>query len=264
MERNPKDRDERSLNWLKYNQGDFRFHLWLEDDNIVNSFTQLADLTTYPEEDFIFSEDDQPIIAFEAGIIKMGYYLLTLKAMQQLIAEGALDLLNTTENFIAFASAGNSYTDYSIVMPKTIEPALFAELFPFDHEKDLQFRALMLQNQHLSASEYLDYWSEAVLSGYYDTIPYIYGKSDLEVFIQMEHLGNALAQECIQRLKQLIDIEMIELENYYFIYYYIEALHFAGPLTEQQLEDCQQLAKRMNERGEDLEDAFRELNAVIN
>jgi hypothetical protein len=130
-------------------------------------------------------------------------------------------------------------------MPKIIEPALFAELFPFEHEKDLQFQALMLQNQHLSASEYLDYWSEAVLSGYYDTIPYIYGKSDLEVFIQMEHLGNALAQEGIQRLNQLIDIEMIELENYYFIYY------------------CQQLAKRMNERGEDLEDAFRELNAVI-
>jgi hypothetical protein len=71
LERNPKDRDERSLNWLKYNQGDFRFHLWLEDDNIVNSFTQLADLTTYPEEDFIFNEEDQPIIAFEAGIINI-------------------------------------------------------------------------------------------------------------------------------------------------------------------------------------------------
>ncbi|MFD5017681.1 hypothetical protein ACFWMP_02125 [Paenibacillus sp. NPDC058367] len=80
----------------------------------------------------------------------------------------------------------------------------------------------------------------------------------------MEHLENALAQECIQRLYPLIDLEIIEIENYYFIYYYIEALHFAGPLTKQQLDDCKQLANRMNERGEDLEDALREINAVIN
>lgn len=264
LERNPMDRDERSINWLKYNQGDFRYHLWLEDDKIVNFFTQLADLTTYPEEDFLFNTEDQPIIAFEAGIIKMGYYLLTLRAMQRLITEGELESLNTTEDFIAFASTGNNDVDYSIVMPKTIEPALFAKIFPFDHAKDLKFRELMLQNQHFSVTEYLDYWSDAVLSSYSETIPYIYGKSDLEVFIQMEHLGNALAQECIQRLNPLIDLEIIEIENYYFIYYYIEALHFAGPLTKQQLDDCKQLANRMNERGEDLEDALREINAVIN
>lgn len=105
----------------------------------------------------------------------MGYYLLTLRAMQRLITEGELESLNTTEDFIAFASTGNNDVDYSIVMPKTIEPALFAKIFPFDHAKDLKFRELMLQNQHFSVTEYLDYWSDAVLSSYSETIPYIYG-----------------------------------------------------------------------------------------
>jgi hypothetical protein len=257
--------DIEEINSLKYNQGNFDVQLWQkhtgEYGRVVESFENLADLVMSLKENESHREEAEPIIAFEAGIIKSGYQLLALKAVLRLISEHAFDSLNKTENFIAYTTTGNDYIDYSILMRKTINLDLFYEIFPDIQEKDILFDEEMRKNQHLSVGDFLDYWSDAVHS---DLGLETFIKSDMEVFLQLEHFGNDLARECLERLKKLIHLETLERENYEQIYYYVEALHFSGKLTEEQKQDCSIIADRMNEKVGDLTETSQELMVFSN
>ncbi|MNJ64169.1 hypothetical protein D3C77_601120 [compost metagenome] len=87
-------------------------------------------------------------------------------------------------------------------------------------------------------------------------------RCEYDVFEQLEHLGNALAMECLNRLHQFTTIKSLEREHFDLIHCYIEALHFAGKLTSEQKNTCSQLAHTFLEQNEDLIDAARELNAL--
>jgi hypothetical protein len=187
---------------------------------------------------------------------------LALKAVVRLIDEDAFSLLNKTENYIAFASTGNNYLDYSLTMRKTINLELFYEIFPDIREKDLQFNVEMDKNRHLSVSEYLDYWTAAVHDGYSLESPYKYVKSELDIFKQLERFGNNLANECLERLKRFTYDEGLERKDYEKIYYYVEALHFSGHLTEMQRIECSLIADQMTKSKNDLTEATKFLTLI--
>ncbi|WP_165452650.1 DUF4303 domain-containing protein [Paenibacillus thalictri] len=259
-----KYQDISDKNSLKYSQGDFNFQFWHEHmgehGRLIHDFERLAYLVMDLDEgESDLNEDDTPILAFEAGIIKDGYYLLALKATVQLINEKAFGPLNKTENFIAFASTGNDYMDYSLTMRKTIEQELFYDVFPNIKEKDAQYREELEKNAQLSVGEYLDYWNDAVHSGYRLDIPFKYIKSELEIFLQLERFGDELASECIDRLKQINYNVSLERKQFESIYFYIEALHFAGILSEEQKHNCSIVADLMSSCKNDLKEAAKEL-----
>ncbi|OAB38769.1 hypothetical protein PMSD_07105 [Paenibacillus macquariensis subsp. defensor] len=229
---------------------------------IVEFFEKLADLVSYIDQES-FSDDDVPLITFESGIINSGFQLLAIKAILRLISEHAFESLNKTENFIAYAATGDNYIDYSIVMRKSISSELFYEIFPDIREKDIEFNEEMKKNQHLSVNEYFDNWSDAMNSDYRLETPFTFLKSEIEVFLQMEHLGDALAQECLERINKILDVEDLERKDYNHMYFYIEALHFSGKLTEEQRKDCSIIADRMITRSTDVNDSLIETSQEL-
>jgi hypothetical protein len=255
-------------NALKYGQGDFDFQFWQEHmgdhGRLVEAFENIAYAARNMEESSSDEELDEPLIAFEAGIIRGGYVALALKAVQCLIAEDAFAPLNKAASFIAFAASGNDYLDYGTMMRKTIAPDLLYELFPDLREKDAKFRHELEQIKHLNISEYLDYWFPAVHSKYGSVSPYIYAKSEYDIFLQLERFGSELADECLWRLNQLMSLQDQELSDSeaWCIYYYAEALHFSGPLTREQREQCTALAGLMLQSKQDLKDAAIELKKL--
>ncbi|KQO18336.1 DUF4303 domain-containing protein [Paenibacillus sp. Leaf72] len=251
----PKLKSAHEVNSLKYNQGDFEFQYWQEHMGmhglVIDFFEKLAYLTEDLEEEETPAKDSDPIVAFETGIMKAGFQVLVLKAVKRLIEEDAFQSLNKTKNFIAFAATGNDYLDYSLIMRKTIDPQLFYEIFPDLQEKDEQFKQTMQQNQQLSVGKYLDYWLDALESEFAEVSPFQFDKAEIDVFLQLESFGNALAVECIARLEKLADKEELEQEDNQLIYYYAEAIHFAGGLSPEQKLECIRIAERLDENQEE-------------
>ncbi|AIQ13987.1 DUF4303 domain-containing protein [Paenibacillus durus] len=254
---------------LKYSLGDYKFDFWTDHmgryGEVLANFRMLSDSPSFMTEDVPLDADDHPLIAFEAGIIDAGYNLLFLKAMQRLTAEGAFAALNRTDNFIAFASIGDDSLDYSLVMRKTIEPNLFYKLFPDIREKDQLFAEEINKNNSLTASQYLDYWLDAVHDSYSSVFPFTLGRSQYDIFLQMEPLGSALAEESLHRLKQLVALNEWTSKEYNLVNYYVEALYFSGSLTPEYKEACSQLAFRLMEKHESpMEDNLKELAEELN
>ncbi|RKN64900.1 DUF4303 domain-containing protein [Paenibacillus ginsengarvi] len=255
------------INSLKYNQGDFDFQFWPEGEpgRIVEAFETIAygadDADDAEQADFD-EEEDKPVFAFEAGVIRDGYYAIALKAVRLLIEENAFAPLNKTENFIVFASTGNDYLDYGTVMRKTIAPELLYGVFPDLREKDRQFEQELDQIRHLPISDYLNHWIPAVHSSYTSVSPYLYDKSEYDIFLQLERFGNELAQECLNRLEQLDYGRELSREESDLLYYYAEALHFSGELTREQKEQCLELARMMGQAEDDLADISKEMAEI--
>ncbi|WP_186323513.1 DUF4303 domain-containing protein [Paenibacillus xylanexedens] len=236
------------INALKYNPGDFSFQYWDthmgEYGEVIKQFELIGDrasgdLSEFKRPDAI---EGAPIVAFEIGIIKAGFNLLAVNAIQQLIAENAFNVLNKTDQFIAYVATGNALLDYSITMRKTIDSTMFYEVFPDIRESDQSYLEQLESYQKLNVSESLDYWMEAVHDSYASTFPYSLCKSEYEIFKQLERFGNPLAQESLKRLEGLVGKKELESEEYYEIDYYIECLYFSGSLTEAQKEKCRELA----------------------
>jgi len=252
---------------LKYGQGDWDFQWWSEHmgeyGRVVGSLEKLINRAQDLNEQDSDKHDAEPVIAFEAGIVKAGYQVLAMQAVMRLIAEQALDALDRTDDFIAFASTENDYVDYSIVMRRTIDPALFERVFPDLKELDRQFEESMEQIRHLSVSKALDYWSDAIHSGGYGSeTPFKYVKSEYEVFRRLEHYGSALAEECLVRLLELASRDSLELKDYKEVYFYAEALHFSGALTRECAEQCRTIAASMREKFDDVEEIAQQLLAI--
>lgn len=256
--------DNESKRELKYNLGNFDFQYWGQHmgnyGRLIDYLGQFADHPSYERNEELLSPDNRPIIAFEAGIIDSGYYVLILEAVLKLNAENKFCSLNTTENFVAFASTGNDYIDYSIVMRKTIHLETLYEIFPDLQDKDIQFHKWLDQNLHLSASDALDYSYDVFQNSYNLGHPFSFDRSEYAVFQQFKHLGDSLAEECLKRLQNLAEIEQLESEHFVLIHCYIEALHFSGTLTREQKHTCSLLSSIILEKSEDLMDAARELN----
>lgn len=251
------------INALKYNQGDFDFQFWHEQmgeyGRIIESFENIAGLMDYTDTNETFAEACRGVISFEAGILKSGFHALTLRAVQCLISGDAFEKLNRTDDFIAYASTGNDYIDYSITMRKTIDEKLFYRIFPDIEESDNRFREVMMQTQDLSAGEFIDFWlGEAAKS------PFDYNKCEMDVFVELGRYGRGLAQECLVRLKDLTEIELMERNDYENLYFYSEALHFSGGLSSEQKEVCRQIASQLEGKSDVLKETAFELIALSN
>jgi hypothetical protein len=252
---------------LKYNCGDFDFQFWQEHMGQYGKYIAFFEKIGYTASDI--SKDDPvgnvegvPVVAFETAIIDNGYYVCALKAMQKLIAEKAFAVLDKTEDFIAYASTGNDYLDYSMVMRKTIDQELFYRVFPDLNELDTQFEEAMKQNMNLSVTDSIAFWSEAIEKDYRLEPPFTYSKSEMDVFVQLEQFGNVLAIECLDKLTELARLNSIDMKSYKWVTFYIEALHFAGKLTEDQAEQCKKIAVRLAEVDNDMIDSAKELEAL--
>ncbi|MCM3749495.1 hypothetical protein M3223_19260 [Paenibacillus pasadenensis] len=236
---------------LKYHLGNFAFQpaAMPSDEPYMDWFIRVGHsamgMTLEEETESVAA----PIVAFESGIIVQdGYQTLALRAVQQLIKEGAFESLHRTPDFIAYASTGHDYLDYSLVMRKTIETALLYELFPELKDKDEAFAAEMKKNRHLTAAEYLDYWMEAFKDSQTQTFPFTHLKCEMDLFVQMEHLGPSLAEECLLRLQPLANKPELYYMHTSIMDIYVEALHFAGPLTAEHRACCFSLAELIRDK----------------
>jgi hypothetical protein len=221
---------------LKYNPGDFKYQLWIEGSHeyIIDYFSSLNYADLHEEQEDTILEDREPILAYEAGIIAGGYQVLVVEAMRRLVQEDVFHPLNKTDDFIAYATIDNDCLDYSLLMRETINRDLFYRVFPEHEEKDHAFQLEMDKNKHLSAGEWLDYWLGEIHGEALTGISVSdYWKPEFEIFVQMEHLGQELAEECLHRLYRLVQLKSNEREDGREIEYYLEAMHFAGELTDQ-------------------------------
>jgi len=252
---------------LKYNCGDFDFQFWQEHMGQHGKYVTLFEKIGYAT--FDLNKDvpagiveGVPIVAFETAIVDNGYYVCALKAMQQLIAEKAFDVLDKTDEFIAYASTGDDYMDYGMVMRKTIDKERFYHVFPDLKELDVQFKEEMKQNMHLSVLDAIAYWSKAIEDEYRLESPFTFSRFEMEVFVQLERFGNVLAQECLEKLTELARLDSIDMKTYKWVTFYVEALHFTGELAEDQKEQCKKIAVRLTEVDSDLIDFAKELEAL--
>ncbi|MNI56913.1 hypothetical protein D3C73_1119440 [compost metagenome] len=228
---------------------------------IIDHFEKFADYPSYEGDEQPLHRGDHPIIAFEAGIINSGYVALVLEAVTRLHTEHAFDLLKRTKNFIAFASTDNDYISYSLIMRKTIHENQLYEVFPDLKDYDVQFHKWVDQFRHLPASDALDYLQETFLHNYYLDLPFSLIRSEYDVFQQLEHLGNTLADECLKQLHNLANIEELNQNESSLGYCYIEALFFSGELTPEQKNSCSQLYNIFLDKNEVY--IARELNLLI-
>ncbi len=252
---------------LKYNQGDWDFQLWSEhmgeQGRIIRIFEQLAQLVQDLDDHETADGEAASVIAFEAGIVKAGYQVLAMRAVMRLVEEKAFNVLDRTDDFIAFTSTGNDYIDYSFMMRQTIDPELFARVFSRVREEDRQFQERLKSIEHYSVTEALDYWFAEMTGGDSSTgVISDCGKSAFEVFRQLERYGAALAEECLVRLHRITNLESLERNDVDEVQFYIEALHFAGPLSEECAAQCRTIAAIMNEKFDDMDEGMTELLAI--
>lgn len=257
--------DPQKIRSLKYNPGDFDFQFWDEQMSEHGETIRLFEKTAFGAPDHPVEEDasseanGKSIVAFEVGIVYMGYQVLALQAVQCLLSEGAFAPLRTTENFIAHASTGDGYIDYSILMHKTIEPSLFDTLFPDIVEHNRHYNQELESYRKLTVSEALEYWMDAVHDGYRLTSPYRYVKSDYEVFAQLAKFGNVLAAECLPRIRRLAKQDELSRADMEKLFYYLECLHFSGSLTADQKNECRLIATLLEEKQDEKQEEFRML-----
>ncbi|CAH1214422.1 hypothetical protein PAECIP111893_03796 [Paenibacillus plantiphilus] len=262
--------DPQKISSLKFNPGDFDFQFWDEHMSEHGETIRLFEKTAYgaldlPKEEDAYSEaNGEPIVAFEAGIIYIGYQVLALQAVQCLISENAFAPLRTTENFIAYASTGDDYIDYSILMRKTIEPALFDMLFPEIAEHDRHYNLELESYRKLTVSEAVEYWMDAVHDGNRVTSLYRYVKSEYEVFAQLAPFGNALAAVCLPRIGCLVKQDELSRTDMEKLLYYLECLHFSGSLTIHQQNECRWIATMLEEKHEEFRTEAHQLLVFAN
>ncbi|MEK3885649.1 DUF4303 domain-containing protein [Paenibacillus sp. PL2-23] len=253
---------------LKYNCGDFDFEFWQDHMGLSGRYISLFESIAYQAADVDKGDYEQPIagtavIAFEAGIIENGYYVCALEALQRLVNEEAFDILDKSDDFIAYAFTRDDYTDYGFVMRKTIDQDLFYRVFPDIKELDEQFNEEMNRNRNLSVGDFIDYWSDAIDSDYSLEPPFTYIKPAMEIFLQLERFGNELAKECLERLAALASLDHLDRKDYARLGFYIEALYFCGPLTSNQLKQCMEIGTKLSEAGEEvLIEYAKELDAI--
>lgn len=255
--RNEKYKKQDHIQSLKYNCGDFDFGFWQDHMGQNRRYVALFESIANRAADVNKEEPEQAyagtaVVAFEAGIIENGYYVCALKAMQRLVNEGAFDILDKTDDFIAYAFTRDDCTDYGFVMRKTIDRDLFYRVFPDIQELDEQFNEEMNRNRHLSVADSIDYWSDAIHSDYSLEPPFTYIKPAMEIFLQLEHFGNELAKECLERLTALASLDHFDRKDYERLGFYIEALYFCGPLTSRQLKQCMEIGLKLTEVGEEV------------
>ncbi|MFF2885885.1 DUF4303 domain-containing protein [Paenibacillus sp. NPDC057967] len=255
---NPDYNDRDHIIQLKYSQGDFDFQFWFEGTDgparHIDNFGKIASAVSYDSrENFEEAVIGAPVAAIESGVIENGYFVCVLRAVQQLIADHAFDVLNTTSDFIAFATSGNDYTDYNITMRKTIDKDLFYQVFPDVKESDAKLEEAMKDNENLSLAESIAYWSDAIDRESLEFEPYSFMKPFMEIFVQLSHFGNELAQESIERLTEIAaGSQGFDQEAYNKMSFYLEALHFSGTLTPEQAEQCRVIANRLEEADKEL------------
>lgn len=253
---------------LKYNRGDFDFEYWDkhmgEYGKYILFFESIFEMAPEVDRDQNIAElDGTPVVAFESGVIENGYYLCALKAMQQLIADNTFDCLHKTDDFISYTSVGIDDLEYGLVMRKTIELELLYRVFPHIQEKDIKFNKVMEQHKNMSVTDALSYWSKDCHSSFKLDILAEHYKPEYEAFLQLERYGSELAKICLERVIQLVQLDNLEREHFGQICFYIEALHFSGPLTEEQLNQCKWITSRIRILDDENPELPKELDQLV-
>jgi hypothetical protein len=253
---------------LKYNRGDFDFQYWDkhmgEYGKYILFFESIFEMAQEVDRDQNIKElDGTPVVAFESGVIENGYYLCALKAMQQLMAENTFDCLHKTDDFISYTSVGANDLEYALVMRKTIDQELLYRIFPHIKENDIKFNKVMEQHKKMSVTDALSYWSKDCHDSFNLEILAHHYKPEYEAFLQLERYGNDLAKVCLERLIQLVQLDNLENEHLGKTCFYIEALHFSGPLTEEQIEQCKWIAFRLRILDDENPELSKELDQLV-
>lgn len=215
---------------IKYNQGDFTYQMYPSDmgasQQIIEECERIAYDLPYSDQVEEFSEEDNPIIAYEKKIFLDGFYLAALYAIIRLGNTFEFTKLNKSKNFIYYAATGNDCVDYSLVMRKTIQPGLFYTCFPELKDKDKQFDIHLDHINSKSIYEIIDYWEEVLQIEFNEGSPYQYGKTEYQVFNDLSKLGEDLAIESISRLSRVIESDLTNEINRNKIEIYLKILEF--------------------------------------
>ncbi|URN94242.1 MAG: hypothetical protein NAG76_20860 [Candidatus Pristimantibacillus lignocellulolyticus] len=212
IEQNYSHYTEDRKNDVKYNQGDFSFQFFPSDmgvsRGIVEGCENVASSIKYEDNIDNISPNDTAIIAYERKIFNDGFYLAAFNALKRIGNSSELDKLNKSKNFIYYASTGNDYVDYSLVMRKTIDNLLFYNCFPELKNKDEEFQAHIEYINSKSIVEIIDYWEEALQGEFNEGAPYSYIKMEYQIFEGLKVFSNSIAEENIHRLELKIDDDL--------------------------------------------------------
>ncbi|WP_426451139.1 DUF4303 domain-containing protein [Paenibacillus sp. S-38] len=98
---------------------------------------------------------------YKAELFEGGQYQTALRVTKKLLAQSVW-LLQTTPDFVAFASSGSEYIDYSMVMRQTIELKRFYQVFPEMKSHDEAFQTAVEKAKSLPHSEQVAFWWDRV------------------------------------------------------------------------------------------------------
>ncbi|MEK3915203.1 hypothetical protein [Paenibacillus sp. FSL H7-0331] len=224
---------------LRYALGDFahNFHEFNEKfDTLYNHFEIIASAHADEEIDHI-AEGDEVVIAFEKRIFNDAHYLFAQNVAIKL--KGHFSGLNTTDDFIYFASTGNDYIDYSITMRKTMDQELFYRCFPETKELDNEFENKLNELKQLDVSKQVDYWLEQLIKNTHNTDKFIITrclKESYHAFEALEANEYALVPELLSRIEHEANKDTLNAEAYLDLSVYVTALRFIQQLDNKDVD----------------------------
>lgn len=185
--------------------------------------------------------------------------LVTLESFTNALVEGCKQVVRS------FAESSENKEVYAVSLD------LFYRTFPDTLRLDEQFAEEMIRNRQLSVGDSIAYWSDAIHSDYALEPPFTYLKPAMEVFVQLEHYGSELTEECLDRLAELSSLDNLDRRDYEKMAFYIEALYFCGPFTVfcgpftvEQKEVCIGISQKLTKEDEDdvLNEYAKELASI--
>lgn len=195
---------------LKYSLGDFSFAFYGDEhfseffSSLFNTYREITECIREGEGinfDFELIKCKDINLVFESKLFDNALYSIVLNVTKRL--KNHFNILNTTEDFIAFASSGNDYIDYSLSMRKTIEKELFYELFPEEKENDMQFEKTKADVSRLNFEQEFDFWFDEVLKDDYRTGKGVYSKYIKTEYEAVRALGDK-GKDCIKDIFRML------------------------------------------------------------
>ncbi|MCZ8523971.1 MULTISPECIES: DUF4303 domain-containing protein [Paenibacillus] len=153
---------------LKYSLGDFAFSYASFTGPFASQYAAYHDVVKaeavsggFDAVEVYRGSPDHVRYVYAAELFGGGQYITALQVTKRLTAQSVW-LLQTTPDFVAFASSGSEYVDYSVAMRQTIETQRFYSVFPEMRIHDEVFQAAVQKISRCSYSEQVSFWYECV------------------------------------------------------------------------------------------------------
>lgn len=187
---------------LRFSEGDFDFSFEempykLNDVMSIYYCISLKELNYIPEQDTFIPK----------SLMDHQLYFIGINVIQRLSENGYFKILNTTDDFIAYASSAESgdYLTYSTLMRKTIDLDTFYRVFPEEKVNDEEFLKIVQRQKRKSVKEQLEFWLSQIKSNKWrtdDNVISKYCKTDYHAYECLVNIGSGLLPYIIEKLNE--------------------------------------------------------------